>query len=137
MAIPDERLYEYAVVRYVPRVDREEFVNIGLIMMCKRLRWMKGEICLDEKRLRAFDPKVNLDSLGVQSALFARTDVPSRDIPVEERYRWLTAVKSAVLQVSPSHPGVLAFDAEAREQVSADDLEAEFSRLLADLVKSC
>lgn len=125
MGNPDERLYEYAVVRYVPRVDREEFVNIGLIMMCKRRRWLRGEVMLDSARLRAFDPQVNLDCLEKQASLFTRADVPSGDIPVEERYRWLAAVKSAVLQVSPSHPGLLA---------SEIDLETEFERLFKDLV---
>lgn len=125
MEIPDERLYEYAVVRYVPRVDREEFVNIGLIMMCKRRRWLKGEVRLDAVRLQAFDPHVNLDCLEKQASLFTRVDVPSGDIPVEERYRWLAAVKSAVLQVSPSHPGILTPEI---------DLEVEFARLFRELV---
>ena len=125
MEIPDERLYEYAVVRYVPRVDREEFVNIGLIMMCRRRRWLKGEVRLDAVRLQAFDPQVNLDCLEKQASLFTRVDVPSGDIPVEERYRWLAAVKSAVLQVSPYHPGILTPEI---------DLEVEFERLFKDLV---
>lgn len=126
MGIPDERLYEYAVVRYVPRVDREEFVNIGLIMMCKRRRWLRGEIELDSRRLQVFDPRVNVDFLRRQASLFTRDDVPSRDVPVEERYRWLTAVKSAVLQVSPSHPGMLPSPHTA--------LEEEFGRLFRELV---
>ena len=144
MAIPDERLYEYAVVRYVPRVDREEFVNIGLIMMCKRLKWLKGEVLLEESRLRAFDPKINLKSLQTQASLFMRTDVPSALLPVEERYRWLTAVKSAVLQVSPSHPGIIpdltaasGHDSEFPEfSDKTAALESEFTRLFNDLV-SC
>lgn len=135
MEIPDERLYEYAVVRYVPRVDREEFVNIGLIMMCKRRRWLRGGIGLDERRLRGFDPKVNVESLRTQASLFMRSDVPSREMPVEERYRWLTAVKSAVLQVSPSHPGLLAESPCAGDKPSAtDDLDFEFERLFRDLI---
>lgn len=125
METADSRLYEYAVVRYVPRVDREEFINIGLLMMSKRRKWLRGEVVIDEKRLKAFDPHVNLDCLRTQASLFTRDDVPSPDIPVEERYRWLTAVKSAVLQVSPSHPGLLA---------SETDLDVEFERLFNDLV---
>lgn len=128
MEIPDRRLYEYAVVRYVPRVDREEFVNIGLVMMCKRRRWLRGEIRLEEGRLRAFDPKVDIAFLQSQASVFMRDDVPSPGIPVEERYRWLTAVKSAVLQVSPSHPGILP--------EPGDDLDSEFRRLFSELV-SC
>lgn len=126
MEIPDDRLYEYAVLRYVPRVDRGEFINIGLVMMCKRRRWLRGAVRLDAGRLRAFDPRVSLDTLGRQAALFERSDVPSPSMPVEERYRWLTAVKSAVIQVSPSHPGIAPPGAE---------METEFERLFADLVE--
>ena len=133
MAIPDEFLYEYAVVRYVPRVEREEFVNIGLLMMCKRRKWMKGEIRLDRDRILAFDSNVNFPCLEQQSSLFTRLDVPRADIPVEERYRWLTAVKSAVLQVSSSHPGYIPeiSDTSARPE---DLLEEEFRRLFSRLV---
>lgn len=126
----DAFLYEYALVRYVPRVDREEFVNIGLIMLCKRRGWLKGEIRLNESRLMAFDPYARVDFLRRQASLFTRTDVPSRDIPVEERYRWLAAVKSAVLQVSPSHPGVI----RGREGNPVEILEEEFNRLFDSLV---
>lgn len=132
MVSPDEFLYEYAIVRYVPRVDREEFVNIGLIMMCKRRKWMRGEVWLDETRLKTFDPHFNMNVLRPQASIFMREDVPAPDLPVEERYRWLAAVKSAVLQVSPSHPGMLT---DSDKDSPADDrLDAEFERLFADLV---
>ena len=145
MAIPDEFLYEYAVVRYVPRVDREEFINIGLIMMCKRRKWMKGEICLNEERIRAFDPNANIENLRLQARIFTSNDVPSGDLPIEERYRWLSAVKSAVLQVSPSHPGIVRHkDSVPGEKTDEDyrlseggieKLETEFERLLKMMVK--
>ena len=136
MAIPDEFLYEYAVVRYVPRVDRGECVNIGLIMMCKRRRWLRGEISLDEERIRAFDPRVDMEMLFSQASVFMRDDVPAAGIPVEERYRWLSAVKSAVLQVSPSHPGliVMAEGETAPAPSPVERLDREFSRLFRDLV---
>lgn len=134
MAIPDELLYEYAVVRYVPRVDRGEFVNIGLIMMCKRRRWLRGEIRLNAERISAFAPGVDIESVRVHAALFTRGDVPSPDIPVEERYRWLTAVKSAVLQVSPSHPGLLVAEEDSACRAPAELLDKEFERLMKDLV---
>ena len=145
MAIPDEFLYEYAVVRYVPRVDREEFINIGLLMMCKRRKWMKGEICLNEERIRAFDPNANIENLQSQARIFTRNDVPSGDLPIEERYRWLTAVKSAVLQVSPSHPGMVKQQGSTPGEKPDEDykfseggvekLETEFERLLKMMVK--
>ena len=134
MGIPDDRLYEYAVVRYVPRVDRGEFVNIGLIMMCKRCKWLKGQIVLDKARILGFDPKANLGALYLQASVFERSNVPSAEMPVEERYRWLTAVKSAVIQVSPSHPGIIPPAEPGDISDSSERLEAEFRRLLDDLI---
>lgn len=107
MAAPDDKLYEYAVIRYVPKVDREEFVNIGLIMLSKRNRWLKAMVILDDDRIKALYPDADLECLRNQSRLFEMKDVPAKDLPVEERYRWLTSVKSACLQVAPSHPGLL------------------------------
>lgn len=120
---PDANLYEYAVIRYVPRVEREEFVNIGLIMMCKRRRWLRCEICIDEERIRALCPSADIGLLRRQVALFSRRDVPEPGLPVEETYRWLTAAKSAILQTSPSHPGL-----------SAAPMDDTFMRLLRELV---
>lgn len=132
MTPPDQFLYEYSVVRYVPRVDREEFVNIGLVMMCKRQKWLKGEIEINAEKLLAFDPLVNLQNLKNQTAFFKRNDVPSGCIPIEEKYRWLSSVKSAVIQTSPSHPGFIKI--ERGESDSDEILNREFERLFKDLV---
>ena len=126
MEAADRWLYEYAVIRFVPRIDREEFVNIGLIMMCKRQKWLRAMVLIDEDRLRALHPAVNLELLKRQSQLFERKDVPFKDLPVEDRYRWLTAAKSAMLQTSASHPGVIMGDNPS--------LDNEFNRLFSDLV---
>lgn len=120
---PDTNLYEYAVVRYVPRVEREEFINIGLIMMCKRRRWLRCEICIDEARIRTLYPSADLSLLRRQADLFQCDNVPAPGLPVEEKYRWLTAAKSAILQTSPSHPGLCTAT-----------LEDTFARLLRELV---
>lgn len=148
MAAPDDLLYEYCVVRYVPRIDREEFINIGLLMLCKRQKWMMGMIHLDPRRLGNFDPQVDLKNLEKQSSVFERTDVPFPDLPVEEKYRWLAAVKSAILQTSPSHPGIIvptkkeptetdgseiSFNEERLEKQRY--LEKEFERLFKSLVE--
>ncbi len=121
---PDANLYEYAVIRYVPRVEREEFVNIGLIMMCKRRRWLRCEIMINEERIRSLCPLADLGLLRRQAALFSRRDVPQANLPVEETYRWLTAAKSAILQTSPSHPGI-----------SQAPMDTTFDRLLKELVE--
>lgn len=131
MVAPDEKLYEYAVIRYVPRVDREEFVNIGLVMMNKRKKWLKALVILDEERLKALYPSSDLECLKIQSRLFEMKDVPAQDIPVEEKYRWLTAVKSACLQVSPSHPGLLN---DFHDSDVTKAMEKEFERLFAQLI---
>lgn len=123
LSAPDANLYEYAVIRYVPKVEREEFVNIGLIMMCKRRRWLRSEIVIDEERIRSLCPTADIATLRRQVALFSRRDVPEPGLPVEETYRWLTAAKSAILQTSASHPGI-----------SHTPLEATFDRLLTELV---
>lgn len=121
---PDANLYEYAVIRYVPRVEREEFINIGLIMMCKRRRWLRCEMLINEARILAMCPSADVDLLCRQVALFNRADVPEPGLPVEETYRWLTAAKSAIIQTSASHPGV-----------STEGLDATFARLLRELVE--
>lgn len=129
MSVPDNLLYEYAIIRYVPRVDREEFVNIGLIMMSKRNKWLKSMVLLDEERILALFPNADIECLRIQSSLFEIPDVPSKDIPVEEKYRWLTAVKSACLQVSPSHPAILQ-----SPFINVSSFDSEFSRLFSSLI---
>ena len=121
---PDANLYEYAVIRYVPRVEREEFINIGLIMMCKRRRWLRCEVVINEPRIRSLCPCADIALLRRQVTLFSRRDVPASGIPVEETYRWLTAAKSAILQTSASHPGI-----------SNDPMDTTFMRLLRELVE--
>lgn len=134
MSAPDDFLYEYAVVRYVPYVHRQEFINIGLIMLCKRRKWISGRIELNEDRVRCFDPRVDITALRRQCLMFERCDVPDADIPVEERYRWLAAAKSATLQVSPSHPGLLRVAGDRDKKEAVEILENEFNRLFRELV---
>lgn len=126
--MPEKNLYEYAVLRYVPSIEREEFVNIGLVMMCKRRRWIRLDYMLDERRFGAFPGELCAADLKPELEGFRRIAAgdrcagPIAEYPVEERFRWLTAAKSACLQTSRPHPGL------------ADDLDATFSRLYAELV---
>ncbi|MDE6028645.1 MAG: DUF3037 domain-containing protein [Muribaculaceae bacterium] len=123
-AVPDANLYEYAVIRYVPKVEIGEFINIGLIMMCKRKRWLRSEILINDSKIEALSPCANIDLLRRQARLFLQKDIPDKDLPVEETYRWLTAAKSAILQTSPSHPGI-----------ALDSLESTFLALFKELVE--
>ncbi len=123
-----ENLYEYAVIRYVPRVERGEFVNIGLIMMCKRRRWMRVAVHITPERLAVFDCPHTLAEIEAQLRTFhvvgsgSAEAGPMGELPVEERFRWLTAVKSACFQTSRPHPG------------HTDNLEKTFDHLFSELV---
>lgn len=103
----EKLIYEYCILRYVPDIERGEFVNVGLLMMCKRHKWLRTEICLCPERIERLTGRIDLDLLERQLGVFKRTDVPSADIPIEEKYRWMAAVKSAIIQTSPTHPGIL------------------------------
>lgn len=130
---PDEWLYEYAIVRYVPFPERGECINIGLVMLNKRKKWLKGKVRIDRNKVLSLNPKANLEVLQAQAELFEKTDIPKKDMPIEERYRWLTAEKSAVLRVSSSHPGIIV---EIPTEASSDEvLDKEFSRLFSLLVE--
>ncbi len=126
--MPESHLYEYAVLRYLPRVEREEFINVGLVMMCKRQRWMRAAVNVDSRRMAVFDNALCHDGLKRQldGMLSVAQGMPGAGpvarFPVEERFRWLTAVKSACIQTSRPHPGKTA------------DLDGTFDRLFAELV---
>ena len=128
-------IYEYCLLRYVADVEREEFVNIGLMMMSKRYRWLRSAVLLSENRIEGFFHSADLPRLRVQASLFERDDVPDAELSVEERYRWMAAVKSAVLQTSPSHPGILILPAGTETAEIRRRLDGKFDELMARLVE--
>ncbi len=104
-------LYEYAVVRIVPRVEREEFLNVGIILYCAPLKFLKAALVIDEKRLSVF-PDLDLHELGLY---FKSMDHicngnleggPMAAFPPASRFRWLTATRSTIIQMSKVHPGL-------------------------------
>ena len=129
--IAEKLIYEYCLLRYVPDIERGEFINVGLMMMCKRRRWLRTALRVNEERALSLMPKCDFVRLRTQLDLFTRGDVPERGLPVEERYRWMAAVKSAIIQTSPSHPGLLLLNAG---EDPAERLDAEFDRLFTRLV---
>lgn len=125
---PDRNLYEYAVVRYLPRVERGEFLNVGLVMMCKRRRWLKAAISFDASRVLALWPDADVAMVEAQLRSFGliaagKSESPIACLEAHERFRWLTAVRSACITTSRPHPGLSC------------DLEATFDRLFDELVR--
>lgn len=121
--------YEYALIRAVPRIERGEQINVGAILYCQRLEFLAARVHLHPERLLALDPDVDLD--GVRAALGSWETTcaggaaggAARELKQGERFRWLTAPRSTVLQAGPVHTGLTA------------DPAAELDRLLALLVR--
>ena len=108
----DNHLFEYAVIRVVPRVEREEFFNVGVILYCAAEKFLQVSFQVDEKRLRAFCQKLDIDELkdyltAIEKICNATEDSgPIGKFPLAERFRWLTATRSTIVQTSKVHPGL-------------------------------
>jgi Protein of unknown function (DUF3037) len=121
--------YEWAVLRVVPRVDRCEFVNAGAVVYCRALDFLQAAVDLDEARALNLDE--SLDVAAVRRHLSAVRDLcagapsagPVAAQPAGQRFRWLTAPRSTVVQTSPVHTGL------------TDDPAAELARLLDVMVR--
>ena len=123
-----KHFYDYAVIRVLPQVEREEFINIGVILFSKKAKYIRMLYKLDERRLSLFSSELDIDLLketlisfekicnGDKTAgLIAQFDIP-------ERFRWLTAVRSSCIQTSRPHPGF------------ADNLDEKVEKLFEELV---
>jgi len=117
--------YDYAVVRVVPRVERDEFINAGILLSCQRARFLQARIALDEARLLALDPHVDLETVRRHLAAFPAICAGSPDsgpigqLPLRARFHWMTAPRSAIIQTSPVHVGRCADPAAAIEHLLA------------------
>ena len=106
-----KHLYEYAVIRLVPRVEREEFFNVGIILFSKRAKYIKALYKVDEDKLNLFSTELDRESLFANLHVFdkicsgAKEGGPIATLDIPERFRWLTAVRSASIQTSRPHPG--------------------------------
>ena len=109
--MPDHSTYDYAVIRVVPRVEREEFVNVGVIVSCPERGFLDCRLEVDDVRLRALDPAVDLElvrkHLATIPAICRGGDEagPIGKLPARERFRWLIAPRSTIIQASPAHTG--------------------------------
>jgi Protein of unknown function (DUF3037) len=120
--------FQYAIVRVVPRVERGECVNAGVVLFCRPRHFLEARLALDEARLRALAPDVDLDA--VRGHLDALRRVAAGDdqagaiaaLPASERFHWLVAPSSTIIQCSPVHTGL------------TDDPAGELDRLVEQLV---
>lgn len=109
--MPERYLYEYAVIRVLPKIEREEFLNVGVIVFSKQAKFIKMLYRLDEERLKIFSDKIDIDQLTdilegyekIATGSAAGGYIATFDIP--ERFRWITSVKSSCVQTSRPHPG--------------------------------
>ena len=121
--MPDPCTYDYAVIRVVPRVEREEFVNVGVIVSCHERDFLEGRIEVDEALLLALDPAIDLPAVRAHLATIpvicagGEAAGPIGKLSPRERFRWLTAPRSTMIQVSPAHAGRSADPAAALEHL--------------------
>lgn len=106
-----KHLYEYAVIRVLPKVEREEFINVGIILFSKRAKYIHMIYKLDEKRLNSFSTELDFDLLSETLKSFEKICLGHKEggaiaqLDIAERFRWLTAVRSSCIQTSRPHPG--------------------------------
>jgi hypothetical protein len=108
----------------MPRVERGEAINAGVIVYSKSFRYLRTRIELDAARVRALDPGADLTAVQAALTAFERacTAGPLAELSLGERFRWLTAIRSAMVQAGPIHAGV------------TDDPQADLNRLFDSLV---
>jgi Protein of unknown function (DUF3037) len=121
--------FQYAVIRVVPRVERGEFVNVGVILFCRTRGFLAIRIELDEARLQAFGTEVPVDELRDHLDALVRVAAGDENagavasLPQSERFHWLVAPSSTVIQTSPVHSGL------------TEDPSDTLERLLRELVR--
>lgn len=125
----DKHLFEYAIIRVVPRVEREEFLNVGVILYCAAENFLQTKSEINQIKLAAFACEVETADLEKRLLAFdhiCRGEVAGGEIaklPIAQRFRWLTAARSTVVQTSPVHPGLCT------------DANETLDRLFNELVK--
>lgn len=125
----EDKIYEYAVIRLVPKVEREEFFNIGLVMFSKKEKYIRVEFYLCPDKFKLMHSKLDYEDIIQNLVSFQKIANGDQDggpiaqLEIPERFRWLTAVRSSVVQTSRPHPG------------KSKDLDKTFGKLFEELVR--
>jgi hypothetical protein len=120
--------FQYSVLRVVPQIERAEFMNVGVILFCRTKRFLEARIALDPGRLHALSPGFDVDAVALHLDARVRIAAGERDagpvaaLPQSERFHWLAAPSSTVIQASPTHSGL------------CEDPEQTLTRLMHALV---
>jgi hypothetical protein len=128
--VPANHAFEYSIVRVVPHVEREEFVNAGVVVFCDARDFLAARIELDVRRLLALSPSVDIDLVrrhlaAIPSICEGGADAgPIGSMTLRERWRWLVAPRSTILQCSPPHAGL------------CDAPDGWIERLLVEMVRT-
>ena len=124
----EKYLFEYAVLRVVPKVEREEFLNVGVVLYCPKQKFLQVRFHLDGERIKAFDCELDIPEIGQYLQAFEKICAGTKDsgpigkLTVADRFRWLTATRSTVVQTSKTHTGL------------CNDVKETLDRLYAQLV---
>ena len=124
----EKHLYEYAVIRVLPKVEREEFINVGVILFSKREQFIGIKYFIDKEKLLLFSDEIDFEFIETSLKTFEKICRNSSSgghiasLDVAERFRWITAVKSSCIQTSRPHPGF------------STNLEETLNRLFQELV---
>jgi hypothetical protein len=127
--VPGSYTYDYAIIRVVPRVERGELINAGVIVSCATENFLAAAIELNEQRLRALAPTIDIDEVRAALEIIPQIAAgdpkggPIAQLPRSERFHWLVAPRSAIIQTSPVHTGI------------CDKPDAMVEKLLARLVR--
>ena len=129
LKMPENYLFEYAVIRLVPRVEREEFLNVGVILYCPSQGFLQTKFLLNEERTKVFGSTLCCVEITERLRTFERICTGRKEggrigqLSIAERFRWLTSTRSTVIQTSPVHPGLCQNPLDKLNQLFAQLVE--------------